>query len=126
MASARAVKEYTPDIGAITDYLIALGKDTLMGASIMAAGDGDGDFAKYDFVSRHFAPLHDVPEDPVTGSAHSALAPFWAKRLGNKNHMLAYQCSKRGGILRLSVSADAVYITGQAVTYLRGEIALNQ
>ncbi|MBL4871530.1 MAG: PhzF family phenazine biosynthesis protein [Robiginitomaculum sp.] len=122
LVSAQAVKDFTPDMGAIADYLASLSKDMFMGVSIMA--EGNGDFRQYDFISRHFAPLHGVPEDPVTGSAHSALAPFWAKRLNGKTELLAYQCSKRGGELVLSVGTDAVYITGQAITYLRGEIFL--
>lgn len=125
--SANAVKNFTPDIAAITHYLNEISTHTLMGVSIMSAGDGV--FSEYDFVSRHFAPLHGVPEDPVTGSAHSALAPYWAKKLGNngvdKVHMTAFQCSERGGILHLYVTPQNVQITGQAITYLKGEVFLS-
>jgi PhzF family phenazine biosynthesis protein len=75
----------------------------------------------YDFVSRFFAPRVGVNEDPVTGSAHCCLTPYWSKRLG-KNTLLAYQASARGGILRVRLSGDRVKIGGQAVTTLRGEL----
>lgn len=74
----------------------------------------------YDFVSRFFAPLAGVNEDPVTGSAHSCLTPYWSQKLG-KQAMVAYQASPRGGILRVRASGDRVQLGGQAVTVLRGE-----
>ncbi len=75
----------------------------------------------FDFVSRFFAPASGVNEDPVTGSSHCCLAPFWAKRLG-KTEFLAYQASARGGVLRLRLNGERVLIAGQAVTVLRGEL----
>jgi PhzF family phenazine biosynthesis protein len=75
----------------------------------------------YDFVSRFFAPRVGVNEDPVTGSAHCCLTPYWSERLG-KNELLAYQASARGGVLRVRISSDRVKIGGQAVTTLRGEL----
>jgi len=75
----------------------------------------------YDFVSRFFAPRVGVNEDPVTGSAHCCLTPYWSKRLG-KSALLAYQASARGGILRVRLSGDRVKIAGQAVTTLHGEL----
>jgi PhzF family phenazine biosynthesis protein len=75
----------------------------------------------YDFVSRFFAPGSGVDEDPVTGSAHCCLAPFWSKRLG-KNELTAFQASKRGGTIRIRLSGDRVYLSGQAVTVFRGEL----
>ncbi len=75
----------------------------------------------FDFVSRFFAPASGVNEDPVTGSAHCCLAPFWAKRLG-KSEFLAYQASVRGGVLRVRLNGDRVLLGGQAVTVLRGEL----
>jgi PhzF family phenazine biosynthesis protein len=75
----------------------------------------------YDFVSRFFAPAAGVPEDPVTGSAHCCLAPYWSERLG-KRDLLAYQASARGGVVRAGVRGDRVLIAGQAVTVLRGEL----
>jgi len=76
----------------------------------------------YDFVSRFFAPGAGIDEDPVTGSAHCCLGPFWSKRLG-KNQLLAYQASRRGGTVRVRVAGERVYLSGQAITVLRGELA---
>lgn len=76
----------------------------------------------YDFVSRFFAPGSGIDEDPVTGSAHCCLGPFWSERLG-KNKLTAYQASRRGGTVRVRVSGDRVYLSGQAVTIFRGELA---
>ena len=75
----------------------------------------------YDFVSRFFAPQSGVPEDPVTGSAHCALAPYWSGKLG-KNDLMAYQASTRGGEIRLRLDGDRVRLGGQAVTVLRAEL----
>jgi PhzF family phenazine biosynthesis protein len=79
------------------------------------------DSAEYDFVSRFFAPAVGVDEDPVTGSAHCCLGPFWSKKSG-KNDFVAYQASPRGGIVRVRVDGDRVYLGGKAVTVLRGEL----
>jgi PhzF family phenazine biosynthesis protein len=75
----------------------------------------------FDFVSRWFGPAAGVEEDPVTGSAHCALTPYWASILG-KNEMTAYQASARGGVLRVRLAGDRVILGGQAVTILRGEL----
>jgi len=77
--------------------------------------------AGYDFVSRFFAPRVGVNEDPVTGSAHCALTPFWSERL-RKTEMTAYQASARGGVVRVRLAGDRVRLAGQAVTVLRGEL----
>lgn len=77
----------------------------------------------YDFVSRFFAPQEGIPEDPVTGSAHCCLGPFWASRLG-KEEMIAYQASSRGGILRVRVSGKRVWLSGQAVTVFQGKLII--
>jgi len=74
-----------------------------------------------DFVSRFFAPRCGIPEDPVTGSAHTSLTPYWAKQLG-KQDMVAKQLSKRGGTLKCTLLGDRVLISGKAVPYLSGEI----
>jgi len=74
-----------------------------------------------DFVSRYFTPGISIPEDPVTGSAHSTLIPFWALRL-NKSKMIAKQLSKRGGTLFCENCGDRVKIAGKAALYLQGEI----
>jgi predicted PhzF superfamily epimerase YddE/YHI9 len=76
---------------------------------------------EYDFVSRFFGPAVGVDEDPVTGSAHCALTPYWAAKLG-KDSMTAYQASKRGGEVRVRLVGDRVKLIGQAVTVLRGEL----
>ena len=75
----------------------------------------------WDFVSRFFAPASGIDEDPVTGSAHCCLAPFWSARLG-KTTLVARQVSARGGTLRVALDGDRVRLAGQAVTVLRGEL----
>ncbi len=75
----------------------------------------------YDFISRFFAPRVGVPEDPVTGSAHCCLTPYWSEKL-HKQSMLAFQASARGGELRLRLQDDRVLISGQAVTVFQGEL----
>ena len=77
----------------------------------------------YDFISRYFAPHHGIPEDPVTGSAHSALAPFWAQELG-KSSLKARQVSPRGGDLDCRVEGDRTIVSGPCALYMRGEISL--
>jgi PhzF family phenazine biosynthesis protein len=76
-----------------------------------------------DFVSRFFAPAVGVNEDPVTGSAHCCLGPFWKRRL-NKDNFTAYQASERGGVLKVLVSGNRVYLSGQAVTVTQGELLI--
>jgi len=82
-----------------------------------------GDEPALDFVSRFFAPDAGIPEDPVTGSAHCTLMPYWAARLGRKE-LHARQVSARGGELWCSLAGDRVHLAGRAVTYLRGQIEL--
>lgn len=83
-----------------------------------------GSDSEYDFVSRFFAPGVGINEDPVTGSAHCSLAPFWRERL-NKDEFLAYQASSRGGVLKVRYTGeDRVFIAGQAVTVLQGDLRL--
>ncbi|MRR34622.1 PhzF family phenazine biosynthesis protein [bacterium] len=77
---------------------------------------------EYDFVSRFFAPRAGIPEDPVTGSAHCCLGPYWGKKLG-KRIMTGYQASARGGIVRVELDGDRVKLGGKAVTIWRGELA---
>ena len=74
-----------------------------------------------DFVSRFFAPDKGVPEDPVTGSAHCALAPYWAAKLG-RSELRGYQASARSGRIRVRHAGDRVLLGGQAVTVMRGEL----
>jgi PhzF family phenazine biosynthesis protein len=85
---------------------------------VIATAQGSGEF---DFVSRFFAPGSGIDEDPVTGSAHCALAPFWSARLG-KTEMTGYQASARGGVVKVKLEGDRVLLMGQAVTVLRGEL----
>jgi PhzF family phenazine biosynthesis protein len=87
------------------------------GVIVTARADRDG----YDFVSRFFAPRVGVAEDPVTGSAHCALAPYWAGKLG-RDAMVGYQASARGGTVRVKVLGERVLLYGRAVTVLRGEL----
>ena len=77
---------------------------------------------EFDFVSRFFAPGSGIDEDPVTGSAHTALGPYWAGVLG-KSELLAYQASARGGVIKVRVSGDRVKLGGQAVTVMTGELS---
>jgi PhzF family phenazine biosynthesis protein len=78
--------------------------------------------SNYDFISRFFAPGVGIDEDPVTGSAHCCLAPFWRDRLG-KDEFLAYQASSRGGVVKVRYAGgDRVFLAGQAVTVMRGEL----
>jgi predicted PhzF superfamily epimerase YddE/YHI9 len=77
--------------------------------------------AAYDFVSRFFAPGSGVDEDPVTGSAHCALAPYWASRLG-RDELVGYQASPRGGTVWTRVAGDRVFLSGFACTVLRGTL----
>jgi PhzF family phenazine biosynthesis protein len=86
------------------------------GVIVTARGTGP-----YDFVSRFFAPGSGIDEDPVTGSAHTALTPFWAARLG-RTEMTGFQASARGGVVRVRLEGDRVILSGQAVTVLRGEL----
>lgn len=75
----------------------------------------------FDFVSRFFAPSHGIDEDPVTGSAHCSLAPYWTERLG-RNALTGHQISQRGGVVKVRTLGDRVDLLGQAVTVLRGEL----
>lgn len=81
------------------------------------------EYNDYDFISRYFWPANGGDEDPVTGSAHTGLAPLWAKRL-NKNELIAYQASSRGGVLNCTVADDRVLVSGNAVQYLTGFITV--
>lgn len=105
------VRSLTPDMTAIAHI-------QARGVIVTSRADGK---SRFDFVSRFFAPQSGVPEDPVTGSAHCALAPYWGAKLG-KNELVAFQASPRGGELRLRLVGDRVKIGGQAVTVLRGEL----
>ena len=79
------------------------------------------DDANYDFVSRFFAPAAGIDEDPVTGSAHCCLGPYWAQKLG-KNEMVGFQASLRGGVVKVILRGDRVLLGGQAVTVVNGQL----
>lgn len=98
--------------------ILALGEIDARGVIVTARADST---SQYDFVSRFFGPQSGIPEDPVTGSSHCALAPYWGAKLGKKE-LAAFQASPRGGELRLRLVGDRVKIGGQAVTVLRGEL----
>jgi PhzF family phenazine biosynthesis protein len=105
-----AVRRLTPNHAALAALPVR-------GVIVTSRADSPG----YDFVSRFFAPGSGVPEDPVTGSAHCALGPYWQSRLG-KSDLVAYQASPRGGVVRVRVAGDRVKLGGKAVTVLRGEL----
>ncbi|MEV8611185.1 PhzF family phenazine biosynthesis protein [Amycolatopsis sp. NPDC051373] len=94
-------------------------KNTWTGRMIITASGESGDNA--DFVSRFFGPGVGVDEDPVTGSAHCALAPYWARKLGRKD-LTGHQISRRGGIVKTELDSDRVRISGRAVTVVSGEL----
>jgi PhzF family phenazine biosynthesis protein len=108
--SEKIVRALTPDIGALKQ----LGA---RGVIVTSSAQTDG----YDFVSRFFAPGVGIDEDPVTGSAHCALAPYWSDKLG-KEELVGYQASPRGGTVRVTLSGDRVLLAGRAVTVMRGEL----
>jgi PhzF family phenazine biosynthesis protein len=108
VASAAQVRGLAPDYA----QLRGLGGRGVM----VTARDENGD---YDFVSRFFAPAAGIDEDPVTGSAHCGLGPYWAAKL-DKRELNAFQASPRGGEVRVVVAGDRVLLRGQAVTVLRG------
>jgi predicted PhzF superfamily epimerase YddE/YHI9 len=114
LASEAAVRNRCPDMAALR-RLPARG---VIVTAPAAAADGG-----YDFVSRFFAPAVGVDEDPVTGSAHCCLGPFWAERLG-RDQVVGYQASARGGTVRVRVAGDRVVLAGRAVTVLRARLAI--
>jgi PhzF family phenazine biosynthesis protein len=111
----QAVRGLAPDFDALMELTE---REDLRGV-VPTAPAADG--SAYDFVSRFFSPGDGLPEDPVTGSAHTALAPYWAKRLG-RDDLVGYQASARGGLVRAVPAGDRVYLTGRAVTVLDGEL----
>ena len=80
---------------------------------------------RFDFVSRFFAPATGIDEDPVTGSAHCCLGPFWSKRLG-KSDLVGYQASARGGVVRVRVAGDRAFLGGQAVLVTEGKLLVGE
>ncbi len=110
VATAKEVTQATPDFG-------RLGAIEARGI-ILTALDQSG---QYDFVSRFFAPAAGINEDPVTGSAHCSLAPYWSGRI-NKTNMVGYQASQRGGVVHTQIVGQRVWLTGRGFIFARGEI----
>jgi len=111
------VYENQAQIAALKPNFNELAKTKARGIIVTAPGD------TVDFVSRFFGPACGIDEDPVTGSAHTILAPFWAETLGKKK-LTAQQLSKRGGSLYCELKDDRVLIAGNAITYMEGEITI--
>lgn len=112
LADEAAVRTATPDLAAVAELTE---KNDFRGVIITAPA------VETDFVSRFFAPAHGIPEDPVTGSAHTGLTPYWAKRLG-REQLVGFQASARGGLVRVRLAGDRVHLTGHAVTVIDGEL----
>jgi len=108
--SAATLRKLKPDFS-------QLGRLPVRGVIVTSRSDR----VEFDFVSRFFAPASGVNEDPVTGSAHCSLGPFWQSRL-NKSEFVAYQASARGGVVKVRVAGDRIFLGGRAVTVLRGEL----
>lgn len=115
LADEGEVRELAPDFARLR---AARGEAPFLGVIVTAAGSGG-----YDFVSRYFAPWVGIDEDPVTGAAHCALAPYWA-RLSGRQEMRAYQASRRGGAMTVRLSGDRVELVGQAVVVAAGVLRL--
>ena len=109
--SAATVRALAPDRAATM-------KLDMLGIVVTGAGD-----APYDFTSRFFAPADGIFEDPVTGSAHAALAPYWSNVLG-KTDFVAYQASSRGGILKVRLAGNRVLIAGRTVVVATGDLLI--
>lgn len=112
VASEDVVVGLAPDI-------TALARVQARGVIVTARASREG----ADFVSRFFAPRAGVNEDPVTGSAHCVLAPYWAAKLG-RTELTGYQASRRGGHVRVRAAGDRVHLGGRAITVMRGELAV--
>lgn len=113
IGSADAVRRFVPDLLAIAR----------LGPVGLVVTGRESENAQAHFVSRYFAPGAGIPEDPVTGSIHATLVPYWAKRLGREK-LLAYQASARGGWLDCELIGDRVFLGGNAVTFMEATISL--
>jgi PhzF family phenazine biosynthesis protein len=108
------VRGLTPDFAALSAQAT---RDGSRGVIATAPAGESG----YDFMSRFFAPAEGIPEDPVTGSAHTALAPYWSRRLG-RDELAGLQASQRTGLVRTRLAGERVLLTGSAVTVLDGDL----
>jgi PhzF family phenazine biosynthesis protein len=111
LESPQVLRNITPDMAAIA-------RQDRPGLIVTSPGDDH-----FDFLSRYFAPAKGIPEDPVTGSAHCVLAPYWANRLG-KTSFRAFQCSPRGGEVQCRLKGDRVELEGSCVFYLEGQVEI--
>ena len=108
--------ESEAEVRALAPDMALFAKIETRGVIVTARSSGD-----FDFVSRFFAPNAGVPEDPVTGSAHCTLGPYWAERLG-KTDLVAWQASQRGGLVKVSVRGERVLLSGRAITIAEGRL----
>jgi PhzF family phenazine biosynthesis protein len=109
--------ETSDEVRNLNPDFIKLMKIPLHGVAVTARSD----VPEYDFISRYFAPWVGIDEDPVTGSAHACLGPYWRKRL-KKKKMIAYQASARGGVVKVEIQGNRVLLGGQAILILEGEL----
>ncbi|MFJ6054169.1 PhzF family phenazine biosynthesis protein [Streptomyces sp. NPDC092307] len=117
-----AVRALRPDLTAIAALSLREELRGVIVTAAAAAGAESGAEPGYDFVSRFFAPARGIPEDPVTGSAHTALAPYWAARLGRFDGLTGLQTSGRPGLVEVALRGDRVLLTGRAVTVLEATL----
>lgn len=120
LKSEEAVRSLTPDFHKLKQ-IEARGIVVTAQADPEQATSNRKPTTAYDFISRGFFPQSGIDEDPVTGSAHCMLAPFWSERLG-KREMTGYQASRRGGSVRVELVRDRVHLVGQAVIVLEGQL----
>ncbi len=114
-----AIVESEEIVRGLSPDFVAIAKLDRPGLIVTARGENAGGAGGYDFVSRYFAPAKGIPEDPVTGSAHCMLAPYWAAVLG-KTRFRAYQASRRGGEVICALVGDRVELEGSCVFYMEG------
>jgi PhzF family phenazine biosynthesis protein len=112
LSTPEEVRSCKPDFKVLKDHEMVV---------ITSRGESS---SPYDFVSRTFGPSHGIDEDPVTGSSHCCLTPYWSKRLG-KNELFAYQASERGGEVKVKLVGNRVLFSGQAVTVIEGKFLLH-
>lgn len=112
LKSSIEIKQLKPDF-------IQLAQIPYQGLAVTARSDNP----EFDFISRYFAPRVGINEDPVTGSAHACLGPYWMKRL-KKNKMIAYQASVRGGVVKVEIQGERALLSGQAVMIFEGELSI--
>lgn len=111
LGSAEVVRNFVPDLTAISK----------LGSVGLVVTGVDADSSPADFVSRYFAPGAGIPEDPVTGSIHATLVPYWAAKLG-RNKLMGFQASARGGWLDCELTEERVLLSGNAVTFMEATI----